>query len=298
MSQTGRETALPVELAVGRRRGRLRERVEPISLLALPGTLYLSVAFGVPLLLLLIRSVYGDGGLSVASYVRFFADPFSWAVMWNTLKAALLTTLICLLAGYPAAFALARASGALQALLLTALILPLSVGVVVKAFAWTILLRSDGIVNRLLLLTGLTEAPVRLLFTQPGLILGAVNVFLPFMVLPIFAVVKLIDRSLLDAAATLGAGPVHRFFHVTLPLTMPGVIAGVAFVFSMSVSMYVIPTLLMGDRFKTLSILIARSFLFMRDRAAGSTLAVVLLLIAVAVVVASAMLARRHQHAR
>lgn len=298
MSQTGRETALPAELAVGPRRGRLRERVEPISLLALPGTLYLSVAFGVPLLLLLIRSVYGDGGLSVASYARFFEDPFSWAVMWNTLKAALLTTLICLLAGYPAAFALARASGALQALLLTALILPLSVGVVVKAFAWTILLRSDGIVNRLLLLTGLTDAPVRLIFTQPGLILGAVNVFLPFMVLPIFAVVKLIDRSLLDAAATLGAGPVHRFFHVTLPLTMPGVIAGVAFVFSMSVSMYVIPTLLMGDRFKTLSILIARSFLFMRDRAVGSTLAVVLLLIAVAVVVASAMLSRRHQHAR
>lgn len=298
MSPTGRETALAGELALGRRRGRLRERVEPISLLALPGTLYLSVAFGVPLLLLLVRSVYGDGGLSVASYVRFFEDPFSWAVIWNTLKAALLTTLICLLAGYPAAFALARASGALQALLLTALILPLSVGVVVKAFAWTILLRSDGIVNRLLLLTGLTEAPVRLIFTQPGLILGAVNVFLPFMVLPIFAVVKLIDRSLLDAAATLGASPVHRFLHVTLPLTMPGVIAGVAFVFSMSVSMYVIPTLLMGDRFKTLSILIARSFLFMRDRAAGSTLAVVLLLIAVAVVVASAMLSRRHQHAR
>jgi putative spermidine/putrescine transport system permease protein len=175
------------------------------------------------------------------------------------------------------------------------LILPLSVGVVVKAFAWTILLRSDGIVNRLLLAVGIVEAPVRLLFTESGLVLGAVNIFLPFMVLPIFAVVKLIDPRLLDAAATLGASPLHRFVRVTLPLTMPGVVAGIAFVFSMSVSMYVIPTLLMGDRFKTLSILVARSFLFMRDRSLGSTVSVVLLVIAVAVVVASALLARRWQ---
>jgi len=178
------------------------------------------------------------------------------------------------------------------------LIVPLSVGVVVKAFAWTILLRSDGVVNQLLLAIGAIDTPARWLFTESGLVLGAVNIFLPFMVLPIFAVVKLLDPRLLDAAATLGASPLHRFVRVTLPLTMPGVIAGIAFVFSMSVSMYVIPTLLMGDRFKTLSILVARSFLFMRDRSLGSTVSVVLLIIAVAVVVASALLARRWQPGR
>ena len=218
--------------------------------------------------------------------------------MANTIRSAGLITLICLVAGYPAAFALARAAGLLQAALLAALVLPLSVGVVVKAFAWTILLRSDGVVNRALVGLGAVDAPVRLLFTESGLVLGAVNVFLPFMVLPIFSVVKLIDPRLLDAAATLGSSPLHRFFRVTLPLTMPGVIAGVAFVFSMSVSMYVIPTLLMGDRFKTLSVLIARSFLFMRDRSVGSTASVMLLLIAVAVVVASALLTRRWQPSR
>lgn len=270
-------------------------RVERVALLALPGSGYLVVAFAVPLALLLVTSVMIDGRFTLAGYARFLADPFSWTVIANTLRIAALATLICLLAGYPAAFALARAPGALQAALLAALILPLSVGVVVKAFAWTILLRSDGIVNRSLLAIGAVETPVRLLFTEPGLVLGAVNIFLPFMVLPIFAVVKLIDPRLLDAAATLGASPLHRFVRVTLPLTMPGVIAGVAFVFSMSVSMYVIPTLLMGDRFKTLSILVARSFLFMRDRSLGSTVSVVLLVIAVAVVVASALLARRGQ---
>jgi putative spermidine/putrescine transport system permease protein len=219
-------------------------------------------------------------------------------VMANTLRAAAVTTLICLVAGYPTAFALARARGALQGALLAALILPLSVGVVVKAFAWTILLRSDGVVNRVLVGLGVLDGPARLLFTETGLVLGAANVFLPFMVLPIFSVVKLIDPRLPEAAATLGASPLHRFLHVTLPLTVPGVIAGVAFVFSMSISMYVIPTLLMGDRFKTLSVLIARSFLFMRDRSLGATVAMVLLLIAVAVVVASALLTRRWQPRR
>ena len=275
-----------------------RRRLQPVALLALPGAGYLAIAFAAPLALLLMTSVISEGRPTLAGYRTFLADPFSWTVMANTIRSAGLITLICLVAGYPAAFALARAAGLLQAALLAALVLPLSVGVVVKAFAWTILLRSDGVVNRALVGLGAVDAPVRLLFTESGLVLGAVNVFLPFMVLPIFSVVKLIDPRLLDAAATLGSSPLHRFFRVTLPLTMPGVIAGVAFVFSMSVSMYVIPTLLMGDRFKTLSVLIARSFLFMRDRSVGSTASVMLLLIAVAVVVASALLTRRWQPSR
>ena len=275
-----------------------RRRLQPVALLALPGAGYLALAFAAPLALLLMTSVISEGRPTLAGYRTFLADSFSWTVMANTIRSAGLITLICLVAGYPAAFALARAAGLLQAALLAALVLPLSVGVVVKAFAWTILLRSDGVVNRALVGLGAVDAPVRLLFTESGLVLGAVNVFLPFMVLPIFSVVKLIDPRLLDAAATLGSSPLHRFFRVTLPLTMPGVIAGVAFVFSMSVSMYVIPTLLMGDRFKTLSVLIARSFLFMRDRSVGSTASVMLLLIAVAVVVASALLTRRWQPSR
>jgi putative spermidine/putrescine transport system permease protein len=271
---------------------------DALPLLALPATAYLVVAFAVPLVLLLLTSVVTPEGLSAAGYVRFLSDPFGWKVLGNTLRAALWTTAICLVVGYPVAFALARARGLAQMVLLIALILPLSVGVVVKAFAWTILLRSNGVVNQALLATGLAGEPVRLLFTETGLVIGAVNVFLSFMVLPIFSVVRLIDDRLLDAAATLGASPLHRFLHVTWPLSLPGVIAGVAFVFSMSVSMYVIPTLLVGDRYQTLSTLIARSYLFMRDRALGSSVAVILLVIAVAVVVASGLLVRPTREAR
>jgi putative spermidine/putrescine transport system permease protein len=266
---------------------------DPVAVLALPAVAYLLLLYALPLTWLLIKSVIGPDGLTLRPYVDFFADPFNWRVVWNTLAIALWVTLVCLAVGYPAAFALARAGAALQIAMLVAIILPLSVGVVVKAFAWQIVLRRDGVVSQLLVALDIWGEPQRLLFTEAGLVLGAANVFLPFMILPIYSVVKLIDPRLLEAGATLGAAPLYRFVKIMVPLTLPGVVSGVAFVFSMSVSMYVIPSLLIGDRFQTLSTLTGRSFLFMRNEQLGSTTAVILLALAVSVVVASGWLARR-----
>ena len=114
-------------------------RFDPILLLAVPATLYLGIVYGLPLLFLLGRSLFGAGGLS--SFVGFFADPFSWTVLANTLRSAVLVTLVCLVIGYPTALVLARAGGFAQAAILVAIILPLSVGVVVKAFAGEIVRR-------------------------------------------------------------------------------------------------------------------------------------------------------------
>jgi putative spermidine/putrescine transport system permease protein len=266
---------------------------DPVALLAMPAVAYLLLLYALPLAWLLLKSVIGPGGLTLAPYADFFGDPFNWRVVWNTLRVALWVTLVCLAIGYPAAFALARAGAALQIAMLVAIILPLSVGVVVKAFAWQIVLRRDGVVSQVLVAIGVWDEPQRLLFTEAGLVLGAANVFLPFMILPIYSVVKLIDPRLLEAGATLGAAPLYRFVKILLPLTLPGVVSGIAFVFSMSVSMYVIPSLLIGDRFQTLSTLTGRSFLFMRNEQLGSTTAVILLVLAVSVVVASSWLARR-----
>jgi putative spermidine/putrescine transport system permease protein len=262
-------------------------------LLALPAVAYLGLVYAAPILYLLGRSLVGPQGLTLEPYFAFFADPFNLRVIGNTLRIALLVTLVCLLIGYPVAFALARARGFAQVALFTAIVLPLSVGVVVKAFAWQIVLRRDGVVSQLLVGTGLWDEPQRLLFTETGLVLGAANVFLPFMILPVYSVVKLIDSRLGEAAATLGASPLYRFMHVTLPLSLPGVISGIAFVFSMSISMFVIPSLLIGDRFQTLATLTGRSFLLMRNEQLGSTTAVILLVLAVSVVVGSSLLARR-----
>jgi putative spermidine/putrescine transport system permease protein len=270
-----------------------RERVDPVAWLALPAVAYLALVYALPLVMLLARGVMGPTGFTVAPLASFLADPFNWQVIANTLKIAALVTLVCLLIGYPTAFALAWSHGWAQVILLAAIILPLSVGVVVKAFAWQIVLRRDGILSSVMVNLGLWDEPVRLLFTETGLVLGAANVFLPFMILPVYSVVRLIDPRLAEAGATLGATPVYRFRRIILPLTLPGVLAGVVFVFSLSIAMYVIPSLLIGDRYQTLATLVGRSFLFMRNEQLGSTTATVLLVLAISVVVGSGVLARR-----
>ncbi|MFT7026909.1 MAG: putative spermidine/putrescine transport system permease protein [Paracoccaceae bacterium] len=271
-----------------------RLRFDRVGLLAVPGLVFLAAVFALPLALLLAKSFRGvDGGLSAAAYVEFFSDPYNLTVLWRTLRVALLTTGLALLIAYPTAFAMARARGAWLSMFLVAMVLPMSLGVVVKAFAWSILFRAKGFLNQTFMTLGVTDEPVRMLFTETALVIGAANVFLPFMVLPIYAVVRQMDARLPEAAATLGATPMFRFWNVTLPLTLPGVVAGSAFVFSLAVSMYVIPSLIVGERQQTLSMLIARSFLYLRDEQLGASISAILLIIAISVVLGSSWLAGR-----
>lgn len=269
-------------------------RENHIGLLVLPGLVYLGLVYTLPLILLLLKSFRDAAGdISIASFVEILGDPFQRTIITRTLRIALLVTVLALLIAWPTAIAMRRARGGWLTLFLVAMILPMSLGVVVKAFAWSILFRTSGFLNQTLIALGVTEAPVRMMFTETALVIGAANVFLPFMVLPIYSVLQQQDDNLLDAAATLGAGPFQRFFKVLFPLAMPGVIAGSAFVFSLSVSMYVIPNLIIGERQQTVSMQIARSFLFLRDEQLGSALSTILLLIAVLVVVGSSWLASR-----
>jgi putative spermidine/putrescine transport system permease protein len=266
-----------------------RERVVAFGF-SLPAILILAGVFALPLTLLLGVSLIGPDGLTYANYRRLFATPYYLGVIWNSLRLALLTTLITLAIGFPASFALARARGAVRSLLLATLFLPLAASVIVKAFAWTILLRSDGVVNRALMALGLIHDPIRMIFNETALITGSVNVFLPFMILPIYAVVAQLDHALSEAAATLGASPVVAFWRVIVPLTLPGIIAGVALVFSLSVSAYVVPTLLIGERYPTLATTIAKAYLLAREPGFGAAAGVALLVIAIIVVALSARL--------
>lgn len=271
----------------------MRTRAERIGLLALPGLSFLAIIYALPLVLLLLKSVQIDGEFSIAEYVIFFSDDYNRSVLWRTLRVALLTTLLALLLAYPTAIIMARVKGFWLSVFLVAMVLPMSVGVVVKAFAWTILFRTRGVLNDTLMAIGLTDQPIRMLFTETALIIGAANVFLPFMVLPIYAVLRQMDHRLPEAAASLGASPIFRFLHVTLPLSLPGVVAGSAFTFSLAISMYVIPSLIVGERQQTLSMLTARSFLYLRNEALGATISSILLVIAIAVVLGSSWLATR-----
>ena len=265
-----------------------RDKLAGLAFVA-PACIALILLFALPLALLFAASLRSaDGEISLAAYQKLFGETFYLRATWNSLRLALATTILALLIGYPASFALARARGIVRSALLSSLFLPLAASVIVKAFAWTILLRSDGIVNRALLALHLVSAPIRMIFTETALIVGAVNIFLPFMILPIYAVVAQLDERLPEAAATLGASPTTAFWKVTAPLTLPGVVAGVALVFSLSVSAYVVPTLLIGELYPTLSSAIAKAFLLARDPAFGSAAGASLLVIAFAVVALSA----------
>ncbi len=261
--------------------------------LTLPAVATYAVLFALPLALLLADSVRGPAGVTGGLYLRFLSSPYNLAVVWRTLRVAAVCTLICGVIGYPAAFALAATRGRVQSVLIATLLLPLSVSVIVKAFGWTVLLRGNGVVNQLLQGLRLTDGPIRLLFTETGLLLGMTNIFLPFMVLPLFAVIRQIDPRLSDAAATLGSTPLDRFVHVILPMTLPGLVAGITLVFSLSTAAYVIPNLLIGDTFQTLPTVIATSFLFLQDSGKGSVAGVLLLALSLTVIIASVALTRR-----
>jgi len=282
------EAALPAPLAAP---SVDRERLAAIGFV-LPSFVIIAGVFALPLVLLLGVSIVDANGLTLANYKRLLGTPYYLGVVWNSLRLGLLTTLIAFLISYPAAFALARARGPLRSVLLATLFLPLAASVIVKAFAWTILLRSDGIVNEALMALGIIEDPIRMIFTETALTVGAVNIFLPFMILPIYAIVAQLDSRYAEAAATLGASPLVTFVRVILPLTLPGIIAGVALVFSLSVSAYVVPTLLIGEKYPTLATDIAKAYLLAREPGFGAAAGVVLLAIAIAVVTLSARLSR------
>jgi putative spermidine/putrescine transport system permease protein len=267
-------------------------RLDPRAFLAAPALVYIVLMFMLPLGLLLAKSLWGADGFTLTGYRRVFADPYYLQVIWDSLKLASYTTLLALIAGYPAAFALARAKGTTQVILFALVFLPLTVSIIVKTFGLMIMFRREGIVNWFLVTLGFVDRPIRLVFTEFSLIVGMVNVFLPFMILPIYSVVRMLDPRLVDAAASLGAGPIRTFCRVTLPLTMPGIIAGASIVFSIAVAAYVTPGLLIGDRYMTMSQVMAKAFLNLRDFQLGATMASVMLVISLVIVFASSYLAR------
>jgi len=275
-----------------------RTRFDSKALLAAPGLVFMTFAFAVPVVLLVAESFTSPQGLTLEGYRKVLGDNYYVGIIWNSINLALITTFATLIIGYPAAFALARAKGILQVVLFALIFLPLTVSIIVKTFGISIMMARGGIINWLLINIGFIERPIRLVFTEFNLYFGMVNVFLPFMILPLYSSMRMLDTRLTDAAASLGAGPVYTFTRVTLPLTMPGVIAGVSLVFAITVASYVTPSLLIGDRYMTMSQVMAKAYLNIRDFQLGASMAVIMLVIATVIVVSASFLARAQKEAR
>jgi len=251
------------------------------------------LAFAAPLAWICASSFWVNDQPSIANYVQYLGDGFYRGVIGRSVLIAVFTTVITLLIGYPSAVAMARCRAWVQTAFLAIVFIPLTVGVIFKTFGWTIVFRRNGIVNNTLMALGITDAPIQLLFNEFSLIFGMSNVFLPYMILPVYSVVRQIDTRLVESAATLGAGPLFTFFRVFLPMSLPGIVGGAALVFSLSLAAYVTPLLLVGDRITTMSMVIARGFLYVGNPPLGATMAVIMLAITSIVLFAGSMLAAR-----
>lgn len=222
-------------------------------LLLLPILLFLFGFFIVPMLYILYLSfVYTDSptaanaAYSLQNYIQFFTDPYYLSSLWITVKVSFYTVLVSLLLGYPVALTMAKSSPRVRGYIALLIASPLLVSIVVRNFGWYLLLLPNGTINSMLTSLGVISAPLKLLFSEIGVIIGLSNAYLPFMILAIATSLYNIDPSLERAGAILGASPLRTFFSVTLPLSLPGIVSGCVLVFSMSMSAYVTPALMGG----------------------------------------------------
>jgi len=247
-----------------------------------PVTLWLGLFFLVPLLLILAYSfgtsgVYGGItlGFNPGNYLKVF-DPLYLEIIVRTFVIALINTLLCLVLGYPLAYFIALKGGRWKNALILMVMIPFLTSLLLRAYAWVVILGGNGIANRILQFLGITDEPVTLIFTPQAVTMGMVYSYLPFMILPLYAALEKFDVRLKEAAQDLGASRWHTFWRVTFPLSMPGVIAGSILVFIPSAGEFVIPQLLGGSRTVMTGTLIQTQFGPARDWAFGSALSVML----------------------
>ena len=290
-----------------RRRG---PRALAAYLLALPSWAILGGGFVLPLLLMLLlsfakRSTYGgiepiadfwsyttSGGF-LANYARSL-EPIYLQIYWRSLWLALLTTAACLLVSYPIAYYVAvLARQRWKTTLLALVVIPFWTSFLIRTYAWMLILRSEGLLNVALSQLGVIDAPLHLLYSNFAVAIGLVYGELPFMILPLYASLEKLDRSLLEAGADLGAGEVSTFFRVTVPLTMPGIAAGVVLVFIPSLGQFVVSDLLGGARTVLVGNLIQNQFALARNQPFGAAVAFELTAVVLLLLWAYAAYARR-----
>ncbi|MBM3511131.1 MAG: ABC transporter permease subunit [Alphaproteobacteria bacterium] len=216
------------------------------------------------------------------NYATVLGDSYYAAALLDSLRIAAVATFFCLLLGYPMAYAIARAAPAAKLALLLAVMLPFWTSFLIRVYAWIGLLNSNGHINEWLIALGVIEEPLALLYTDFAVYIGIVYAYLPFMVLPIFAVLERLDRALLDAAADLGARPWQAFVRVTLPLSFPGIAAGSLLVFIPAIGEFVIPELLGGSDFVMVGRVLWTEAFSNRDWPMAAAVAVALLVLVVA----------------
>jgi putrescine transport system permease protein len=219
--------------------------------------------------------------LHISNYTFLFTDPLYISAYLYSLKVALVSTLFCLLLGYPMAYVIARAEGTARSVLLMLVILPFWTSFLLRVYAWIGLLKHNGVINNILMYLGVIHQPLTMLQTDFAVYVGIVYSYLPFMILPLYSNLEKHDVALLEAAADLGARPFTTFLRVTLPQSVPGIIAGSLLVFIPAVGEYVVPSLLGRTDQLMIGRVLSDEFFENRDWPLASAVAILMLLMLV-----------------
>ena len=240
-----------------------------------PALLILLFLYFYPVIRLLSSSFF-DPDFTLKNYAYFFQKPLYLKILLRTLKVASMVTGVALVVAYPLAMFLAEAKGK-ATYLMVCVILPFWTSVLVRTYAWMVLLQFNGMINKMLIGLGIISKPLHIMYNTPAVLVGMVHVLLPFMVLSIYSVLKGIDPNLKLAAYTLGANKVTAFLRVTLPLSMPGVMAGVIFVFVLSLGFFITPALLGGPKVMMIATLIESQINELNNWSFAAAIALILL---------------------
>jgi putative spermidine/putrescine transport system permease protein len=239
-----RRDSAPAALRGGGELARLQ-----LPLMLVPGLLLIFVVFNYPLLGTALWAVHDpDGGWTLAHVRDFLASDSYARIIWRTVLISLQVTALCILLGYPLAYWTSRLSPRGRLVVLGLVVTTFWVSILVRTYAWIVILGSAGLVNRSLIGVGLIEKPIQFLYNETGILIGMVNVLLPFFVLPVYAAMARIDPRLSLVAASMGASPTRIFWQVFLPLTLPAVATSAILVFILSLGFYITPAVLGGGR--------------------------------------------------
>ncbi|WP_172121663.1 MULTISPECIES: ABC transporter permease [unclassified Devosia] len=260
--------------------------------LASPATLLVVVFLVLPVVATIVTTFMTPNG-PLAPYLGFFGSGFRRTVLFRTIQVSFIVTAIALIVGFITAFVISRAPGWLKSILIIAAVFPLLTGVVVRSFAWLIILGKNGILNNFLVSAGLIGEPLTMLYTQGSVIVAMVYLFVPLMILTLVGVLESIPEDLIQASSSLGAKPWATFTQVILPLAVPGLIVGAVLVFTGSFTSYATPQLLGGEQVMMMGTLMYQQAMVTFDWVAASTIAAVMVVFTIAIVLVMTRVARR-----
>jgi len=262
------------------------DRLERLRLFGLssPALLLVLVVLIIPVGWLFAVSFIGEGGqLSLDNYARMLDSKAYYRIFITTFQVSILTTGLCILIGYPLAYFMSELPTRAANLCMIAVLLPFWTSLLVRTYAWLVLLQKKGLVNDLGIALGLWDEPLKLVHNMGGTLIGMTHIMLPFLILPVYGSMKAVDRDYLKAASNLGATPVRAFWTVFFPLTTPGLFAGALMVFILCLGFYVTPAVLGGGKVILVSMKIVSNIELFVSWGAASALGVVLLVVTVAI---------------